>query len=264
MQLFAVCLNPLLCTLENNLAGIQIGRRRIKTTVVAYADDVTIFVTSPTDIPKMQKAQHIFQEASGAKVNIGKSRALTIGPWDTSVRIMDIPYHTEANILDFHITSKVQDSAHKSWTITTARIRAQAQDAYYRDLSLDKRIQYVHDYLMARVWYLAQIYHPRDECVRQLNTTISWYVWRGEIFRVPLSTLQRRKGEGGWELIHITANSCALFLYRLRQQGLRSGTLTAEWLRSWGLMAQNKTRLTETGYPRRLIIYVGMRWTWRM
>jgi len=92
---------------------------------------------------------------------------------------------------------------------------------------------------MARVWYLAQIYPPPDECVRQLNTTISWYVWRGEIFRIPLSALQRRKGEGGWDLIHITAKSCALFLYRLRQQGLRLGTPTAEWLRSWGLMAQN-------------------------
>ena len=45
MQLFAMCLNPLLCTLENILAGIQFGRRRIKTNVVAYADDVTIFVT---------------------------------------------------------------------------------------------------------------------------------------------------------------------------------------------------------------------------
>ena len=35
MQLFAICLNPLLCTLENKIAGIQIGRRRIKTTAVA-------------------------------------------------------------------------------------------------------------------------------------------------------------------------------------------------------------------------------------
>jgi len=108
MQLFALCLNPLLCTLENNLAGIQIGRRRIKTTDVAYADDVTTFVTSPTDMPKIQEALHCFEEASGAKVNIGKSRALAVGPWDTAVRIVDIPYHSEANILGFHITSKVQ------------------------------------------------------------------------------------------------------------------------------------------------------------
>jgi len=158
MQLFAMCSNPLLCTLENNLAGIHIGRCGIKTTVVPYADDVPIFVTSPIDIPKIKEALHSFEEASRAKVNIGKSRALAIGPWDTSVRITDIPYHTEAKILGFHITSKVQDSAHNSCAITTARISAQAQDACCRDLSLGKRVQYVHDCLMARIWYLAQIY----------------------------------------------------------------------------------------------------------
>jgi len=64
---------------------------------------------------------------------------LTIGAWDRSLRIMDIPYHTEAKILGFHITSKMQDSAQKSWTITTARKRTQAEDAYCRDWSLDKR-----------------------------------------------------------------------------------------------------------------------------
>ena len=92
-----MCLNPLFCALENNIAVIQIGRRRIKTTAVAYADDVTIFITSPTDIPKIQEALHCFEEKSGAKVNIGKSSALAIGPWDTAVRIVDIPYRTEAN-----------------------------------------------------------------------------------------------------------------------------------------------------------------------
>ena len=113
---------------------------------------------------------------------------------------MDIPYHTEAKILGFHIKSKVQESAHKSCTITTARTRAQAQDAYYRDLSLDKRIRYVHDYLMARVWYLAQMYPPPDECVRQLNTTISWYV-RLERGNLPLTLVhpekEKRRGRMG-------------------------------------------------------------------
>ena len=69
-------------------------------------------------MPKIQEALRCFEEASGAKVNIGKSRALAIGPWDTSVWSMDIPYHTEAKHMGFHIMSKLQESANKSWTIT--------------------------------------------------------------------------------------------------------------------------------------------------
>ena len=81
-------------------------------------------------------------------------------------------------------------------------IRAQARDAYARELSLDRRIQYVHDFLLAKVWNVAQIFPPPDECIRMLNTSISWFLWKEAIFRVPLSTLQRRKDEGGWDLIH--------------------------------------------------------------
>ena len=43
MILYAMCLNPLLCTLENSLRGLRMGRHRARTSVVAYADDVTIF-----------------------------------------------------------------------------------------------------------------------------------------------------------------------------------------------------------------------------
>jgi hypothetical protein len=101
---------------------------------------------------------------------------------------MDIPYHTEPTIFNFRITNTMQESAQKGWKTETARIHSQAKDVYYRDLSLDQRIQYIHDYLMARVYTWCKFTHPLDECVRQLNNTISWYMWRGEVFRLHLSS----------------------------------------------------------------------------
>jgi len=236
MVLYAICLHPLLRIRDKHLTGMGIGMGRARTSVIAYADDVTIPVTSPSDIPKIQDALHCYEEATGAKLNNGKSQAVAIGSCNTSLRMMDIPYHNEATILGLHITSTVQALALRSWTLTTARIRAHAQEAYYWDLSLDKRIQYVHDHLMTRVLYLAKIYPTPDVCVRQLNSTIAWFLWRGDIFRVPLSTLQRRKDEEGWELKHLTAKSHALFLSRMRTQWTQRGTVTAERLRKLGLV----------------------------
>jgi hypothetical protein len=155
MFLYANCLNPFQSTLDKYLTGLRIGRGRARTSDIAYANDVTILITSPSDIQKIQDAIHCYEEVKGAEMNIGKSRAVAIGSWDTSLSVMDILYHNEAKILGIHITSTVQASALRSRTLTTAGIRAQVQEAYYRDLSLDKRIQYVHDHLMARVWYLA-------------------------------------------------------------------------------------------------------------
>jgi len=62
---------------------------------------------------------------------------------------------------------------------------------------------------MARAWYVSQIYPPPDECVGQPNTTISWFLWKDDIFLVSLSTLYRPKKEGGWDLPNLpTKKSC--------------------------------------------------------
>ena len=179
MLLYAICLYPLLCTLDKQLTGLGRGRRRARTSVIVYADDVTILVTSPSDIQKIQDALHTYEEATGAKLNTPKSQSVPIISWNTSIRIMDIPYYNETTMLGLHITNTIQTSSIRSWTLTTVKIRAQAQEAYYRELTLDKRIHYVHNHLMARVWYLAQIYSPLEVCLSQLNSTIAWFLWRG-------------------------------------------------------------------------------------
>lgn len=85
---------------------------------------------------------------------------------------------------------------------------------------------------------VSQIYPQPDVCVRQLNTTISWFVRKGDIFRVPLSTLYRPKEDGGWNLTNLSAKSHALLLYRMRQQILKSAKITTSWMRTWGLNEQ--------------------------
>jgi len=49
MLLYALCLNPLLHLLDEKLTGIRIGRGSAKIVAVAYADDVTIILTTPSD-----------------------------------------------------------------------------------------------------------------------------------------------------------------------------------------------------------------------
>jgi hypothetical protein len=168
--------------LDEKLDGIRLRCRSKKTTVVAYADDVTIFVTSPAGIQLIQEAVTCYQAASGARLNMEKSKAMTIGSWDTSTDIMGTQYHTAIKILGVQMHNTVSQSANNSWTAVTGKIRAQAREAYNRDLCLDQRIQYTDNFLLAKAWYTAQIFPAPEACVRQLNTAIAWYIWHGEIF----------------------------------------------------------------------------------
>ena len=111
---------------------------------------------------------------------------------------MDIVYHANVKILGFHFTNTVNTSAKETWSMVTTRLRALAQETYNRNLTLNKRIHFVHDYLLSKIWYVAQIFTPPAECVQHLNTAIARFIWRGEIFRVPPSTLQSDRMDGGW------------------------------------------------------------------
>jgi hypothetical protein len=136
-------------------------------------------------------------------------------------------------------------STSKSWELLT-RILANEQEAYLREMSMDYRLRYVHEYLVARVWYTTQIYPPADAILRQLNTTISWFILQGVIFLVPLSTLQKPKDEGGWGLMKPAAKFLALFIYRLREQGMRKRAITEDWMKWLGLHEPTKNIQEDT------------------
>ena len=87
-------------------------------------------MTTPTDIPKLQKAINCFEAASGARVNFQESRAIALGSWDKSIEIMNTLNHDTATILGFQIKKTVGESDLASWTKTNAKIRAHGEEAY--------------------------------------------------------------------------------------------------------------------------------------
>jgi hypothetical protein len=110
--LFALCLNPLLHSLDDSLSGIKIGQDNTKVAVAPYADDVTVFLTSPVDSQKLQEILSTYDAASGAKVNRQKLSALALGHWDGSSLISNIPYSQSVKILGFKFTNSERCSEH--------------------------------------------------------------------------------------------------------------------------------------------------------
>jgi len=231
MTLFVLCIDPLLNALDKILTGVRVGGRETKTTIIAYADDVTIAVTKPKEIPIIHDTLRTYQKATGATINVQKSKVIALGSWNKSITIMDISYYTEMKVLGLHVQNEIRAAATKTWNVLTNKVKAQAHDMYQRESDLEKRIRYVQEYLLTRVWYIAQILPPPKENLRQINMTISWFLWKGEIFRVPLSTLQRTKKDGGWGMVHTAAKCMALLFYRMNEQGRKNGTMTVGWMR---------------------------------
>jgi len=115
MQLYAICINSMLHNLEEAITGARIGRGTPGTATVAYADDVTVFLMEPDEVQALQETLHIYEEATGAKINMDKSKALAIGGWDITKKIMDISYHKEIRILGSNFTNRSNITNKEHW-----------------------------------------------------------------------------------------------------------------------------------------------------
>ncbi len=79
IHLFAIYIEPLLVRLTNTLGGIDLHGERVK--VRAYVDDLTVFVSSNTDILRACGAIEEFCAWAHARINKGKTKLLGLGHW---------------------------------------------------------------------------------------------------------------------------------------------------------------------------------------
>jgi hypothetical protein len=63
-----------------------------------------------------------------------------------------------------------------------------------------------------------------------LTSTIVVFQWKGDLFRVPFSTNQRSKREGGWDLINFLAKCRTLFITRTNKQFYNPESFTTQWM----------------------------------
>jgi hypothetical protein len=136
---FALCINPFLKLLEKSLAGVRLGRSGRCTVVVTYAD-VTIFVTNTGDFRVVRDAVRLYEEASGACLNVRKSKALAAVGSKRTANDLGVNFHSTIKILGITFSSTIGREMHESWAQLSGRVKAQAQHAYGRYLCLEQRV----------------------------------------------------------------------------------------------------------------------------
>jgi len=176
-----------------------------------------------------------YERATGAQLNPNKSRALAVGCWTVPITPLGIYLLPQVKILGVTFGSSVDMTVQESWSTVANAVRAQARQAYARHLCLAHRVQYVQTYLLSKIWYLAQVLPPPTRHIQQFTTTCTWFIWRGATFRVPTTTLQRPKDQGGWALPDVAMKCRAILLGRMRTLAAQKTSATVALLRTWDL-----------------------------
>lgn len=79
--LYSVAIEPLLCRLRSRLRGLSLPELAHSHPVVvsAYVDDVNVLVQNQGDVQELKESLVLYEKASSARVNWGKSEACLVG-----------------------------------------------------------------------------------------------------------------------------------------------------------------------------------------
>ena len=198
--LYVLALEPLLRRLRDEgarpaLRGIPLAGS-VHARISAYADDITVFVSSRLDILAVKKAVERYEKVAGAKVNFDKSEGLRLGAWKKGgllpgpFRWSDGPVH----ILGVWFGPDLQ--LERNWSEVRAKVEAQV-GAWLRRLSLKGRAEACAVYVLPLILYrLSVLPLPRDHRVA-LERSLSKLLWRGRRPLVSRKVCCQRPREGG-------------------------------------------------------------------
>ena len=82
--------------------------------MVAYAEDVTLFVTQHGDIRIICDAVQRYEKASGARINIHKSKALAVGGWKGIINDLGVDFVPNIRIPGIAFSNTMEGTAHNS------------------------------------------------------------------------------------------------------------------------------------------------------
>jgi hypothetical protein len=229
--------------------------------VVAYADDVTIFLTDPSDVKAAEHVVTTYMHATGAVIDVQKSTALPVGHWDVTRSIMGIKYRQDVKILGVRFANKIARSSFLSWSIVAPKIKCMTREHY----AFGKE-SYMYTSLSYPNWYTGQVFPIPKSVTRVVSMVMLWYIWQGDIFRLPVSTLHLQPQEGGVGLTDIEVQSQTLFLVRCWRQYKNVGSITADCFEVWADLAETTNPPNLQVIPRKfeyMRLFLG-EWTYML
>ena len=181
---------------NSNIQGIPIPPRSTNK-ISQYADDTTLTVVGDKSIDEVFSTVTLFEQASGARINLQKCEGLWLGSnrgrlgrphnirW-TSGKIKIIGYHF-GNV----------DTAHDNWDERIFKFKKTLNLWKTRDLSLRGRSLVLNQLAVSKLWYTASIYPLPPWAEKQLTGAIWDFFNNGHPQQIKRSICELPRDCGG-------------------------------------------------------------------
>ena len=207
---FILCAEILSQAFINNkeVVGLKIGDREQKLT--QFADDTTLFLDgSKKALRKSISLLNIYEEASGLKMNLSKTKAIWIGSkrfsrekicheveldWVQTFTALGIKYDVTnlCGITDLNCATKMAEVEKilLNWSRTNTTLAGRV--LVIKSLALSKLVH-----------FFIALPTPPKEFMRNINKTFYYFLWKGKPPKIKSKTMELNIEDGGLKMVNI-------------------------------------------------------------
>ena len=198
MALYVLTLEPLLESIrqDNDITGItDTSGSTIK--LVAFADDTNFFPNSHIGINKIINHFRLFGRCSGAKLNLDKSKGMTIGQGDRLRRVRGVNWVDRLKIFGITFKNSRDPVDKKIWGEALKETQKLIDSFWYYDTSIFGRANIINTLIQPKLLYIAHIDTPTSKIIKQYRTQVRTFLFKGTPTGIKHTTLMQEKIKGG-------------------------------------------------------------------
>ena len=228
MNIYILQQEPFLRLLRKTLAGLTITN--FKQIDKDYCDDVQTLSEDVRDLIKFDEVMQKFEKTSGAILSRNKkSKVMGIGQWkgkqDWPEQVKWMKVVTEMKIFGFTICPTYQQTLKQTWERVLRGFVKVLFSWQSRQLeTIAQRVEVTKTFALSKLYYVAQVLPLPNKYRKQIESSLSKFIFRGRHERLKVDELENSCEQGGLGLPNIAVKADSLLL----KQMCRMLTLPAE------------------------------------
>ena len=210
--LYILCVEVLACKVKEcpEIEGFLLpGARGCQYKVGLYADDTTSFVKTFPSLVKLFDVIRIYEQGSGAKLNVSKTEAMWLGAWRSRTdQPLGLTWVTKMKILGV-VFGHVSDQ--DNWQPKLTKLEKHLNLWKSRSLSLVGKSLIVNTLGISKLTYLASVLTVPKWVINKVNQLVWPFLWGSKIETVSQSCYQPL-AKGGLNIVDFSVKTEALKL----------------------------------------------------
>ena len=198
--LYVACIEPLAQVLRRDqwIKGVGIpGSGGLVSKCVLYMDDVNILCTDLLSVHRTLDLTDCYGQASGSKLNRGKTQALFYGPW-TATEKTGLPLtikQTDFKILGVKFDREGEGT--ENWPDMVGKVRQRLGYWGLRGLTIEGKVLIIKAVILPLLLLVSSVFIPPRRVLLEMERALFYFLWGSKWERLKRTEMKKTKEKGG-------------------------------------------------------------------